>query len=262
MAPRPPRGLTDPYRQAKDMTHPQQVHVGIDLAWSTVTTGLAAVAGSGRLLTSTSVQDDDEIADWIEQLPRPPRVVAVDAPLIVPNATDQRSAERLIGQAFGHYGASAHSANRTLLRGEPRGTRLARRFGWTVDPHAPPSDDRTVCIEVYPHPALIGLFRLPYRLAYKRKSPSSIGCWGSVSSPTCWSPSLNSTWPLLLAEPRSASPWLRHDPETSTGTKTRSTPSSVRTWPGSGRTDPTPCTSTAASTRATSWPHHHPPTRL
>ena len=148
----------------------QQVHVGIDLAWSTGTTGLAGVADSGRLLSSTSVQDDEQIADWLEQLPRPPRVVAVDAPLVVPNDTGQRLAERLIGQTFGRYGAFAHSANRTLMGGEPRGMRLARRFGWNVDPHARPSGDQTVCIEVYPHPALIGLFRLPYRLAYKKGS--------------------------------------------------------------------------------------------
>lgn len=148
-----------------------EVHVGIDLAWSTGTTGLAAVSDSGRLLSSTSVQDDDEIAGWLNQLPRPPRVVAVDALLVVPNDSGQRLAERLIGRTFGRYGAFAHSANRTLMGGEPRGTRLARRFGWNVDPHARPSDDQTVCIEVYPHPALIGLFRLPYRLAYKRKFP-------------------------------------------------------------------------------------------
>lgn len=150
------------------MTDPQQVHVGIDLAWSTGTTGLAVVDDSGRLLTSTSVQDDEQIAGWIDQLPRPPQVVAVDAPLVVPNDTGQRLAERLIGQTFGRYGAFAHSANRTLMGGEPRGMRLARRFGWSVDPHARPTENRTVCIEVYPHPALIGLFRLPYRLAYKK----------------------------------------------------------------------------------------------
>ena len=145
-----------------------EVHVGIDLAWSTGTTGLAAVDHAGRLLTSTSVQDDDQIAVWIDQLPVPPRVVAVDAPLVVPNDTGQRLPERLMAQTFGPYGASAHSANRTLIGREPRGMRLARRFGWTVDPQARPSDARTVCIEVYPHPALIGVFRLPYRLAYKK----------------------------------------------------------------------------------------------
>lgn len=144
------------------------LNVGIDLAWSTGTTGLAAVDDTGRLLVSTSVQDDNEIAGWIDQLRRPPQVVAVDAPLVVPNDTGQRPAERLIARHFGRYGASAHSANRHLLGDEPRAMRLARRFGWTVDPLTRPSDDRPVCIEVYPHPAIISLFGLSYRLAYKK----------------------------------------------------------------------------------------------
>jgi predicted RNase H-like nuclease len=45
---------------------------------------------------------------------------------------------------------------------------LARRFGWVVDPDAGPDQGRTRCIEVYPHPALVGLFELPYRIAYKK----------------------------------------------------------------------------------------------
>ena len=183
------------------------MRVGIDLAWSTGATGLAAVDDDGRLLTSTSVQDDDQIAGWLEQLPGPPRVVAVDAPLVVPNDTGQRLPERLIAQTFGPYGASAHSANRTLLGDQPRAMRLARRFGWTVDPHARPSDDQTVCIEVYPHPALIGLFRLPYRLAYK-KGTIAARLPGSCTSPTCWSPSPSSTCPPIPAGTRSARPSL------------------------------------------------------
>lgn len=146
----------------------EAVHVGIDLAWSTGTTGLAAVDDAGRLLTSTSVTDDEQISAWLTGLSQPPRVVAVDAPLIVPNKTGQRRAERLMAQTFGRYGASAHSANRSLLGDDPRALRLARRYGWTVDPRARPHDGRTRCIEVYPHPALIGLFDLPYRLAYKK----------------------------------------------------------------------------------------------
>jgi hypothetical protein len=46
--------------------------------------------------------------------------------------------------------------------------RLAQRFGWAVDPGTPTGGDVGVCIEVYPHPALVGLFELPYRLAYKK----------------------------------------------------------------------------------------------
>lgn len=54
--------------------------------------------------------------------------------------------------------------------------RLAKRFGWLVDPDAPTHGDAGVCIEVYPHPAMVGLFQLSYRLDYKngndlRRSP-------------------------------------------------------------------------------------------
>jgi len=45
---------------------------------------------------------------------------------------------------------------------------LAERFGWAVDPRTPTGGDVAVCIEVYPHPALVGLFELPYRLDYKK----------------------------------------------------------------------------------------------
>ncbi len=144
--------------------------VGIDLAWKdTNRTGLAAVDDAGRLASSGTVTSDNEIAGWLaKQAPRP-FVVAVDAPLIVANQTGQRHAEKLIGQAYGKYGASAHSASRNNpLFDPPRAERLAQRFGWSVDPTTQVGDRSTVCIEVYPHPALVGLFNLPQRVLYKK----------------------------------------------------------------------------------------------
>ncbi|MEE6297190.1 DUF429 domain-containing protein [Georgenia wangjunii] len=143
--------------------------LGIDLGWSTGATGMAAVDHTGRLTASGRVKSDDEIADWIAALPGRVVVAAVDAPLIVPNESGQRVPERLIGQAFGAFGASAHTTNQKRFGGEDtRAITLARRFGWAVDPEAPTGGDVTVCIEVYPHPALVGLFQLPYRLDYKK----------------------------------------------------------------------------------------------
>ncbi|MCG7285664.1 DUF429 domain-containing protein [Cellulomonas sp. ACRRI] len=146
------------------------LHVGLDLAWSTGVTGLAVVDDAGRLLDSGSCRTDDEIAAWLGRLDGTVAVVGVDAPLVVPNATGQREAERAIGRAFGAYGASAHTANRGTSGGaDPRAWRLAERFGWAVDPATPVGGaGRTVCLEVYPHPALVALFGLPYRLDYKR----------------------------------------------------------------------------------------------
>lgn len=145
------------------------IFLGVDLGWSTGATGLATVDDTGRLTASARVQTDDEIARWIAAQPGRVVVAAVDAPLIVPNETGQRVPERLIGQAFGGFGASAHTSNHTRFpSGDTRAKRLAQRFGWAVDPAIATGGDVGVCIEVYPHPALVGLFRLPYRLDYKK----------------------------------------------------------------------------------------------
>ena len=147
--------------------------VGIDLAWKAkARTGLAVVEDSGRLVESGTAITDDEIVAWIERH-APVAVVAVDAPLVVPNLTGQRVGEREIGKAFGKYGASAHTSNRSRdYFNPPRAETLARRMGWSVDPTVSTSSSDggpgTHCIEVYPHPALVGLFWLPERILYKK----------------------------------------------------------------------------------------------
>lgn len=95
----------------------------------------------------------------------------LDAPLVVPNATGQRECERLLNAEFGRYSAGAHPTNRSRpwFNPEPRGARLARRFGWTLDPTLLPDGARSVAIEVYPHPAMVSLFDLPTVIPYKNK---------------------------------------------------------------------------------------------
>lgn len=152
-------------------------YVGIDLAWKSVNrTGLAAVDEAGRLTASAAVRSDDEIAAWLAAHAPRPGVVAVDAPLVVPNATGQRVAENLIGRAYGRYGASAYPASRSnAMFDPPRAAVLAERFGWAVDPAVRPGPGRTSCIEVYPHPALVGLFLLPQRVLYKKGPDRATG---------------------------------------------------------------------------------------
>jgi predicted RNase H-like nuclease len=139
------------------------VHVGIDLAWGyRARTGLAAVDETGRLLDVTSVLTDDEVLGWVDV--HEPRVVAIDAPLVVTNATGMRECERAVARAYSRYGASCHTSNSTRMPA-PRAAALARGR-WAVD--ARPGRPEPVCVEVYPHAALVGLFELPYRLAYKK----------------------------------------------------------------------------------------------
>ncbi len=147
-------------------------YLGIDLAWSTGATGLALLNSNGNLVASGHVVTDTEIDRWIDNMAGAPLVVAVDAPLVVPNETGARDGEKQLASEFGAFGAGPYSSShKTLGEGPSRAMRLAARHGWRVDPATPIGVGRpTVCLEVYPHPALVSLFNLPYRLAYKKGS--------------------------------------------------------------------------------------------
>lgn len=149
-----------------------RIFAGIDLAWGQrARTGVAVVNAEGALLASTSVHTDAEIRDFLDPYAAELATVAVDAPLIVTNATGQRPCEREIGAVFGRYGAGAYPANTSNPHfNPPRAETLAAAFGWNIDPAHTGSPGAPGCIEVYPHPAMVGLFSLPYTLPYKGKS--------------------------------------------------------------------------------------------
>jgi len=147
-------------------------YFGVDLAWGQRNrTGLAVLDDTGRLLESTSVRTDDEIVAFVGRHPTRTSVAGIDAPLVVPNETGRRHCEALVGQLFARFGAGAYPANRgnPLFSPEPRGARLALEMGWDMDPSTLPGPGRQVCIEVYPHPAMVSLFALDHVIPYKRK---------------------------------------------------------------------------------------------
>ncbi|WP_454083524.1 DUF429 domain-containing protein [Georgenia sp. Marseille-Q6866] len=145
------------------------MHIGIDLAWNTRRrTGLAAVDDAGALVASGSAVSDAEIDDWLAGLPAPVVSVAIDAPLVVVNATGMRECEKQVGKAYGRYDASCHASNRSIPYFDPpRAWTLAERHGWATDPSHRGSVDRPAAIEVYPHAAMVGLFGLGRILKYK-----------------------------------------------------------------------------------------------
>lgn len=154
----------------------QPVFVGIDLAWSDqARTGLAVVDQSGALLDSTSQRSDEDIDQWLDRSDWAPVVAAIDAPLVVANMSGMRPCERMVSRQFGAFGASCHTSN--LSRSwfdPPRGATLAQRHGWDLDPERAGDVDHPVCIEVYPHPAMVTLFGLDRVIPYKGKSGRSV----------------------------------------------------------------------------------------
>lgn len=157
--------------------------VGVDLAWSDKNTTAVAVAEGDGLETSLytykeDLQSDQDIADFIDQcVGSTPALVAIDAPLKVPNETGSRPVERRITGVFGRFEAGAFPANRSrwARRGqEVRGERMVQCLaekGFIHSPRIQRRDQRRLVFEVYPHPAMVSLFHLNRTLKYKRSRP-------------------------------------------------------------------------------------------
>lgn len=165
--------------------------VGVDLAWSSRNpSGVAVMEGDelgARVMDVRTVSTDEEILDVVRRAAKPdqPVFVAIDAPLVVPNKTGRRKAEEFVGMVFGQYEAGAHPANRRLLakNGKVRGEELVKALvesGVKHDPRWKPLERSRKCFEVYPHPAMVALFRLGRTLKYKpRKGRSYEDRWAA-----------------------------------------------------------------------------------
>ena len=145
-------------------------YIGIDLAWGDKQpTGLAVIDDDARLLFVSAVRTDDEIEAALAAYVAGDCLAAIDAPIVVTNATGSRPAEQQLSRDFRQYDAATHPSN----TGKPefakgtRAARVAKRLGLDIDPQ---SGRRRRAIEVYPHPATIVLFGLPKVLRYKAKA--------------------------------------------------------------------------------------------
>jgi predicted RNase H-like nuclease len=154
--------------------------IGIDLAWSPRNRSGAAVlrgfATGATLVDFAVLGTDAAIVAYIERhAGAGPAIVAVDAPLCVPNETGRRACETELQRVFGRYQAGPHPANRGLLafdgvvRGEALVAALAAH-GFTCSAAIEAGEPARRVVEVFPHPATIALFGLPRTLKYKKAS--------------------------------------------------------------------------------------------
>ncbi len=162
------------------------VYIGIDLAWSDRNqSGVACLLGDptgAALVGPPALLDDLEaIVARVEGYAATcPAIVAVDAPLVVPNLTGRRPADAALSAAFRRYEAGAHPANRRLLArdGVVRGERLVELLIARGFRHVERIDAEAggrLVTEVFPHPAMIAIFGLERTLKYKARPGRSAG---------------------------------------------------------------------------------------
>jgi predicted RNase H-like nuclease len=152
--------------------------IGLDMAWRIDGnhSGIAVMVGNANQVhlqtISTDVTSMTGVVNFVAAHASADAVVAIDASLVVKNATGQRECERMITRRFGSFHAGCHASDlghpHTATGGhvvdelEKRGFEHAfvvtdvkeRRGKWIF--------------WVYPHPAMIRLFGLDRIIRYKK----------------------------------------------------------------------------------------------
>lgn len=142
---------------------------GIDLAWHPEKNPTAIAVGileEGHLTVSAVEVSVLSVSQIAEKLLSAGELagVAVDASLIIPNVSEQRACEKEISRCYGGMGASCHASNTTLYP-EAASVSLSQKLYSNGFEHLGESKWQ---IECYPHPAIIEIFGLSRRLAYKK----------------------------------------------------------------------------------------------
>jgi len=157
--------------------------IGLDLAWSprnnSAAVALEAESSLARWIAhSERLGDNRQVLAFIgEAAGSGAALIAIDAPLIVPNEEGARPVDRQITRLFGRYGAGCYPAYRnrpgSCTRGEEIVAGLAR-YGFVQDPYVQQRAATRTVFEVYPHPAMLALFRLERTIKYKARPKRSL----------------------------------------------------------------------------------------
>jgi predicted RNase H-like nuclease len=93
--------------------------------------------------------------------------LAIDAPIICPNAGGQRPVDGEVSRRFRAEHAGCYPANRRLARRPIRIGQKLQALGYALTPEFRPN--ALSAAEVFPHPAMVHLLGLPQIVKYKRK---------------------------------------------------------------------------------------------
>lgn len=156
--------------------------IGIDLAWQSDKnhSGIVVARGDDSGATaeraSAGISSLDAVASFVEEHATANTVIAIDAPLVIRNATGQRRCETEVSRRFGAYHAGAHSTNLGKYPDAPtcRLVEMLEASGFSHEPrpHTSGERDGKWFFEVYPHPSMVNLFRLDHIIRYKKGTPS------------------------------------------------------------------------------------------
>lgn len=148
--------------------------LGVDFGWSSHPSGVAAARWDGgrlRLEELDRIAEPQVLLEWIDDRAAVgPALVAVDAPLIIPNESGMREPDRLAHRMWGRYHAGAYPANQRMpfaARTTSLSRELARR-GFRHAASIEPLRPGRYQIECFPHAAIVQLFRLNRILKYKK----------------------------------------------------------------------------------------------
>ena len=158
--------------------------IGVDLAWGEGTatrsaneTGLAMIDAFGTVLDAGWARGIDAVAAWVITHAAPGDVIAIDAPLVVANATGIRECEREVAQRYGQWQVYANPSNlgRPWLGGVTLRKRLEQAGFVYTDGSSLPRPGEIQFFECYPYTTLVGAPELGYdveRPRYKRFNPA------------------------------------------------------------------------------------------
>jgi len=154
--------------------------IGIDLAWGEGSatkaaneTGLVVLERSGRIAEAGWARGIEQVVAWLESHATDGDVIAIDAPLVVTNASGMRECEREVGQRYGAWQVFANPSN--LAGSWSAGITLRHRLealGFVYsDGLRDISSDAISFFECYPYTTLVGAYEFGYdveRPRYKR----------------------------------------------------------------------------------------------